>query len=75
MSNISDHLPHYLNFDKLQSKQNTPKYIKPRTNNETPSLDYCAIVCHRGIMEKLNQDIHSDPNISYEIIEGILIYL
>ena len=26
-------------------------------------------------MEKLNQDIHSDPNINYDIIEGILTQL
>ena len=75
MSNISDHLPYFINFDKLQSKQSTPKHIKLRIYNEKSTLNYCESVRQLGIMEKLNQDSHSDPNTNYEIIEGILTQL
>ena len=75
MSNISNHLPYFISFDKAQSKQSTPKHIQLRTNKEKSILNYCESVRQSGIMEKLNQDICSDPNINYEIIEGILTQL
>ena len=72
ISNISDHLPYFISFDKIISKQINPKYIEIRTNSEHAKLNYCEAVGKLDIMGTLNQDSLNDPNVNYDLFEYML---
>ena len=72
MSSISDHLPHYIILENLQSKRRTPNKVKIRVNNKLAKKKLCESVGKSHIMDKLNLNKTADPNSNYNLIEDIL---
>ena len=62
ISNMSGHLPYFITFNKILSKQIKPKYMEIRH----AKLNYCEPVGKLNIMGKLNQDSLKDANVSYD---------
>ena len=69
VKNISDHLPYFVTLDYINCHKESIKYIKTMSHF---SINFVNFLRNSNIVEQLNSDISSDPNVSYEKLQNIL---
>ena len=68
-SQISDHLPCFICLDVKKARTKSPKYVKVSTCDENSLQNFCNHINEINFHEILNNDIASDPNSNYNILE------
>ena len=69
VKDISDHLPYFITLDYLSCHKESTKYVKVISKSTTDFKHYLE---QSNIMQQLNSNLNSDPNINYEILQNIL---
>ena len=65
---IADHNPYFITLDYLKLIKNRAKYTKVYNNNAEAINNFKTEVQQQAIMNKLNINVSSDPNLNYNIL-------
>ena len=68
-SSISDHNGCFCFLNNETLKKRPPKYIEIETNDLQSIANFSEAMSRSNLISKLNRDMFSDPNSTYEIIE------
>ena len=69
---ISDHQVIAININ-LISPQNKTKYITIYANSEECKTNFKNDIASKNIFDRLDKDLHADPNANYKILESEII--
>ena len=69
---LSDHQPYFICLDYLKLKKSTIRYIKINNQNNNNIQKVKEYLKNSIILNEITQDSHSDPNISYRILNEVI---
>ena len=69
---ISDHQVITININLISPKNET-KYITICANSEECKSNFKNDIASKNIVDRLNKDLHADPNANYKILESEII--
>ena len=70
LTSLPDHFPYFISYSK--SGKRADKYIEVKQTSHVSINNFKSEIANSDINSKMNKDIDSDPNISYDIIHNIL---
>ena len=73
MSMISDHNPCIVSINLLKAKSHNPEFLKMRKFNENALQSYRAELLHLEIINQNQNDLSTDPNTTFDILNQALI--
>ena len=65
LSRMSDHFPCVVNFQSLERRSGSPKFIQKRSMTENNMNAFRQDLIETNILSQLNANLDSDPNIDY----------
>ena len=73
MSMISDHNPCIVTINLLKAKSHNPEFLKMRKFNENALHRYREELIHPEIINRIENDLSTDPNTTFDILNQALI--
>ena len=73
LSNLSDHLPHFVSIDCTHLIPNKPKYVNIRKFDENAKENFKNNLRSRNLLSKLDNDLLNDPDPNYKKIENEMV--
>jgi hypothetical protein len=69
---FSDHQPYFMYLDDITTKSKTPAYIPVSCHKPCSMNDFITDLNSANVCNKLQNDINTNPNMNYNILEEIL---
>ena len=69
ISNISDHLPYFISFEKTIIKQTVPKIITVKQSTANNVAKFTAEFSSSNLYNLLSKSPSADPNANYDVLE------